>query len=1797
MLCIPVIPCLMPHASSLMLSTTKPRPKAPTPSPSTFSPSLIMIETQIISPPISPLFPRPFPRPRFQSSGTIRADFNLTSTGSGPVTLISKPLTPPHPGPGPGRGVPFLREALVFSSSPAIITLFNLDGKPVHQNLASKEYYGARTSCQAAATAAPGFICRAAETATGRGGGGGGSRCGYVASLVTASSCHHVSSQVSREGAARGAAGAAEDLLSQVFSLEPAKLEALLQELAILAGSDEREGETGEEGGGLAGGAATTAVGRVWKGVVRVPPSLAPERGTQLQWLTDGVVPRGFEPTEGAMAAGCTDSDRGGGRSDGGPPTALVAALAAAGTEERACGVMEFAELAAEDALYGRSATYGTGAETYGSSAAAAAAAVAAIAGTSTVSKLQGYLTSSRFRKERDGGGGGSGGRLGSTSTPDNFQPPTAFNNPTSCRGNISEGQFDSVEALLLIEEQASTIGVQPQRKERRGGGGSDGAAGKRASVSYDSCSGPVTAAAISMLGLRESEEQLPTATLSLGQQQQQQRMPMLMEGAAQMSAPALNCSPQRSLVFVDKDLLSVVRTGSAPMLDATVATAAATAAAPTAAADVQPLGSWPLLASSSRTRNVRNLTSLATDPTAADGSAVNGAAATSPPSAAARMGPSIEFATASGIGGGSRWRGGAATRLSVMTSTRSGIAAISKLYGMRDTARNSVLSSTAIGGAGSGVDGGAIGGMPRASSAVAVLGMHRPWIADADADADSADAASIQQHPSLAIASPSIDSGTGGGLASPLTASTISTGLQPAPAYSQPVPRVPQHGLMPAAPSGRPASDAFVPLDRRHAAAPRNLQGHSPATLGVELGFSSLDTELQSSMEVSGSGGGGGGAGGPGAGGSLRRSRAPPSRSYSTRALQSFAGDASSTSAVLSGLVLGGGGGATATTGRTSSGTGRRSIRRQMSFQVAPLNVRAITYRTSVYDTGSAGLGAGIRAPVIGMGSVQNHRQLRHPHSAWLIPQELSSTSQAPPRRTASGGPLLGSAAAPPPPPPPPRLSPAFIGAAAGAAAPEDKFIAPSPQMRPLTRLHRRMSAPSGLHQLLAMSDVEAVPMHAAGIGRSRDSGRNIDGSCTGAATRAASGTTHFGGTIGTASLCPAPLDARSNQLASGTTSGGRTSAGGMNSVRSVAGLTLSEALLVTPGNFLQSRTEASSRLLLAPASAAAAVPSPTRMSYSGAILEASIGSAVTPLRLMGAAAAAGIAKYSSSRHGVGSSSGSGSGAFSGHISKIQYSGSTAKSNVALTPQSRSLPPSGSIIQGKPPTPPPPPPPPPPSFAAGEMAALLVATRASNRVCGGGVDGHVIKERGGLSITPTPSGSLPRHGRTLGSGSQGRYSRHCHRGISREGLQEVIIVEDRTIREEWGKEAEEEEEEGEEEEEEEEEECWHEMWALRSVDPVTGEPVIVLSQTDVTAKVVAERHVAQVMEAEHRLLEQLFPRHILQYMAEEWTSKQFRRRLQQQRGGSSVATAATTASERPVVRDCNTLATLHPQVTLLFADIKGFTPMCKEVEPRVVMSMLNDLYSRYDKMLDKFGVFKVETIGDCYFVAGGLIAEDEDGMAAVRGEGSREDPLHAYKVFAFAKAMLAAAREVPMPTTGEPVQIRIGIHTGPVVSGIAGTRMPRFCLFGDTVNTASRMESTGVPGAIHASEAAQKLLPDEDWEATDGVEVKGKGLMLTYLWRHPDASELPPLSVTAAAAAGRVGPRVAGNSQESGDVGGSEEGRWGSSITSSGTGGGDVSQCRTSRVPSRSQRRRPHPGIDDKHSISMMLREELLHT
>ncbi|PNH02766.1 Guanylate cyclase soluble subunit beta-2 [Tetrabaena socialis] len=270
---------------------------------------------------------------------------------------------------------------------------------------------------------------------------------------------------------------------------------------------------------------------------------------------------------------------------------------------------------------------------------------------------------------------------------------------------------------------------------------------------------------------------------------------------------------------------------------------------------------------------------------------------------------------------------------------------------------------------------------------------------------------------------------------------------------------------------------------------------------------------------------------------------------------------------------------------------------------------------------------------------------------------------------------------------------------------------------------------------------------------------------------------------------------------------------------------------------------------------------------------------------------------------------------------------------------------------------------------------------------------------------------------------------------------------------------------------------AWHEIRAMAVTDPRTGQRLLVVVQKNVTAKVETERHIAQVAEAEHRLLEQVFPRHVLSYMIEQ-SCKEQQQQLQKPPAASTPAfrrgSAMTVAAPwRPQVRDCTHLATWHRRVTVLFADIQGFTPMCGQLPAAVVMRFLNDLFVRFDAQLDSHEVYKVETIGDCYVVAGGLVHEDADGMAAVRRASGEEDAQQGARVFAFAQAMLRSASAVTLPTTGEPVRLRVGIHTGPVVSGVVGTRMPRFCLFGDTMNTG-------------------------------GVEIKGKGTMSTHLWTPP---------------------------------------------------------------------------------------------
>ncbi|MEW5307599.1 MAG: hypothetical protein WDW36_009981 [Sanguina aurantia] len=271
-----------------------------------------------------------------------------------------------------------------------------------------------------------------------------------------------------------------------------------------------------------------------------------------------------------------------------------------------------------------------------------------------------------------------------------------------------------------------------------------------------------------------------------------------------------------------------------------------------------------------------------------------------------------------------------------------------------------------------------------------------------------------------------------------------------------------------------------------------------------------------------------------------------------------------------------------------------------------------------------------------------------------------------------------------------------------------------------------------------------------------------------------------------------------------------------------------------------------------------------------------------------------------------------------------------------------------------------------------------------------------------------------------------------------------------------------------------------HQITAACVQDSVTGAMQIVLIHVDITEQVQRERELQELVFAEEKLLESVFPRHVI----EELTQR--------------------AITSRPNRRD-RLMATSHEKVTILFADLVGFTTMSEMMTPEEVMLLLNRLYTALDDLLDVFGVYKVETIGDCYVVAGGLMLKDQDNFQAVRRASLGVCPDNATNTMNFAKAILVEAAKLTHPRTHEPLRLRVGMHSGPVMSGVVGTRMPRFCLFGDTINTASRMESTSHPGSIHISAATHALLKDSnEWRPTGGVQVKGKGLMNTYVWVPP---------------------------------------------------------------------------------------------
>ncbi|XP_075237723.1 atrial natriuretic peptide receptor 2-like isoform X5 [Lycorma delicatula] len=203
----------------------------------------------------------------------------------------------------------------------------------------------------------------------------------------------------------------------------------------------------------------------------------------------------------------------------------------------------------------------------------------------------------------------------------------------------------------------------------------------------------------------------------------------------------------------------------------------------------------------------------------------------------------------------------------------------------------------------------------------------------------------------------------------------------------------------------------------------------------------------------------------------------------------------------------------------------------------------------------------------------------------------------------------------------------------------------------------------------------------------------------------------------------------------------------------------------------------------------------------------------------------------------------------------------------------------------------------------------------------------------------------------------------------------------------------------------------------------------------------------------------------------------------------------------RQLKSDKQVLAENFDSVTIYFSDIVGFTNISTLSSPMEIVNMLNGLYTLFDLCIQKYDVYKVETIGDSYMVVSGL--------------PQRNGNKHAGEIATMSIDLLLNIKKFTIPhRPNEILQMRIGVNTGPCVAGVVGTTMPRYCLFGDTINTASRMESTGEAMKIHISNETRLALEELGGftvEFRGKMDVKGKGLMNTY-WLTGKETGLPTI-------------------------------------------------------------------------------------
>ena len=178
------------------------------------------------------------------------------------------------------------------------------------------------------------------------------------------------------------------------------------------------------------------------------------------------------------------------------------------------------------------------------------------------------------------------------------------------------------------------------------------------------------------------------------------------------------------------------------------------------------------------------------------------------------------------------------------------------------------------------------------------------------------------------------------------------------------------------------------------------------------------------------------------------------------------------------------------------------------------------------------------------------------------------------------------------------------------------------------------------------------------------------------------------------------------------------------------------------------------------------------------------------------------------------------------------------------------------------------------------------------------------------------------------------------------------------------------------------------------------------------------------------------------------------------------------------------TISIDNPEISVLFADIVNFTVMSEKLSAEKIVGFLDEMFSKFDDLTEKYGIEKIKTIGDAYMVVAGLTSEEKE---------------HAAILFEFGKELIKIASSYS-DHKGEPITLRVGINSGPAVSGVIGKSKFSFDIWGDTINTAARLESYGSPGRIHMSNKTFKLINKQLRHEKRNIEIKGKGLIESIL-------------------------------------------------------------------------------------------------